>query len=174
MGILHGSSRVSFALTRTRPGCLSAVPNALVGCAVVLHAAANSDHRKGIRRTDTASHDAARAARELWVLITSLATEVASAARVIRLYARRMTIEESFRDLKSGSLGAGLEHSLMHKRERLANLLVLFALVQFSAWLIGWCEEQGGRGNRLELRRKPRRRHYSTIRLGMEVLKRRA
>ncbi|MGK8198495.1 hypothetical protein [Burkholderia cepacia] len=80
-----------------------------------------------------------------------------------------MTIEESFRDLKSGALGAGLEHSLTHKRERLSNLLVLFALVQFAAWLIGWCEEHYGRGDRLEPRRKLRRRRYLTIRQGMEV-----
>lgn len=143
---------------------------------VVLYAAANKGRHattaKGIRRTDTESQDAARAAREPWVLITSLATQAASAARIIQLYARRMTIEESFRDLKSGALGAGLEHSLTHKRERLSSLLVLFALAQFAAWLIGWCEEQGGRGGRLELQSKPRRRHYSTIRLGMEVLKR--
>jgi hypothetical protein len=164
----HGRDLGAFRLCRTQS----------LDVRVVLHAAANKGRHattaRGIRRTDTASQDAARAAREPWVLITSLATEVASAARVIQLYARRMTIEESFRDLKSGALGAGLEHSLTHKRERLSNLLVLFALVQFAAWLIGWCEEQYGHGSRLELQPKPRRRHYSTIRLGMEVLKRRA
>lgn len=85
-----------------------------------------------------------------------------------------MTIEQSFRDLKSGALGAGLEHSLTHKGERLANLLVLFALMQLAAWLIGQCEEQRGEGGRLEARPTMRRRHHSTVRLGMEVLKRRA
>lgn len=162
----HGRDLGAFRLCRTQ---------SLDG-RVVLHAAANKGRHavtaRGIRRTDTASQDAARAAREPWVLITSLTAQTASAARVIQLYARRMTIEESFRDLKSGALGAGLEHSLTHKRERLSNLLVLFALAQFAAWLTGWCEEQHGHGARLELQPKPRRRHYSTIRLGMEVLKR--
>lgn len=142
---------------------------------VVLHAAPNKGRHattaQGLRRTDTASNDAARAAREPWVLVTSLSLKETSTAQVIQLYKRRMTIEESFRDLKSGTLGAGFEHSLTYKIERLSNLLVLFALVQFAAWLIGWCQEQHGYGDRLEPRPKPCRRHYSTLRLGMEVLK---
>jgi len=143
----------------------------------ILHAASNKGRHattaRGVRRSDTASQDAARAACEPWVLVTSLSTQAATTLEVVRLYARRMAIEESFRDLKSGALGAGFEHSLTRKDGRLANLLVLFALVQFTAWLLGWCEEQQGRGRRLEANLKSGRRHYSTIRLGMEVLKRR-
>jgi hypothetical protein len=145
---------------------------------VVLHAArikgrhATTAH--GVRRTDTESNDASRAAREPWVLVTSLTRQAASAAKIIALYARRMTIEESFRDLKSGAFGAGFEHSLSYKHHRIANLLVLFALAQFAAWLVGGCQEQHGQGQRLELQAKPQRRHYSTLRLGVEVLKRQA
>ena len=63
-----------------------------------------------------------------------------------------MTIEQGFRDLKSGALGAGFEHSLTHKGPRPANLLLLFALFQFTAWLIGLSEERRGEGGRLENR----------------------
>lgn len=123
---------------------------------------------QGIRRRDERSEDAARAGREPWVLATSL--EEASAAQIAGCYARRMTIEQGFRDLKSDVYGAGLEHSLTHTGKRLANLLVLFALHQFAAWLVGLCEERERGTRRLETCRRPRRRHYSTMRLGVEIL----
>ncbi|MBK7147138.1 MAG: hypothetical protein IPH76_18825 [Xanthomonadales bacterium] len=66
------------------------------------------------------------------------------------LYQRRMTIEQGFRDLKSGTFGAGFEHSLTRKDSRLSNLLLLFALVQLATWLVGLHEEHQGRGGRLE------------------------
>lgn len=145
---------------------------------LIVHAAVGKGRhaktRKGQRRGDRVSEDAARSAKEPWVLATSLDAATIPASKVTKLYSRRMTIEQSFRDLKSGALGAGFEHSLTHKGERLANLLVLFALLQFAAWLIGLCEEQRGEGGRLEAKRTTQRRHHSTIRLGMEVLKRSA
>jgi hypothetical protein len=145
---------------------------------LVVHAATpkgrHAKTAKGQRRRDTTSEDAARSAKEPWVLATSLSIDDASAVRVAKLYARRMTIEQSFRDLKSGAFGAGFEHSLTRKGERLANLLVLFALVQFAAWLTGCCEEERGEGLRLGGRVTTKRRLHSVMRLGMEVLKRRA
>lgn len=126
----------------------------------------------GKRRQDTISKDAARAAREPWLLATSLPETKATAVRVAHVYAHRMTLEEGFRDTKSANLGAGFECSRTHKSERLANLLVLFALVQFAAWLVGWCEEERGEGGRLEARNTRQRTHHSRWRLGMEVLKR--
>ena len=128
--------------------------------------------RKGRRRRASRSEKAACSAREPWILATSLSQDEANAVQVAKLYARRMTIEQAFRDLKSSALGAGFEKSLTHKGARLANLLLLFALVQFAAWLIGWCEEQRGEGGRLENRNTTQRRRHSIIRLGMEVLKR--
>lgn len=145
---------------------------------LIVHAAQRQGRhaktRHGQRRRDRTSEDAARAAKEPWVLVTSLDADTVSAAQVTGLYQRRMTVEQSFRDLKSGALGAGMEHGLTRKGQRLANLLVLFALVQLAAWLVGLCEEQRGEGGRLEARRTTQRRHHSTVRLGMEVLKRSA
>ncbi|MGH8111766.1 MAG: IS4 family transposase [Rhodanobacteraceae bacterium] len=86
---------------------------------------------QGIRRRDERSEDAARSAREPWVLVTSLTH--ATATQIVGHYARRMTIEQGFRDLKSDVYGAGFEHSLTHTATRLASLLVLFALHQFAA-----------------------------------------
>jgi hypothetical protein len=122
-----------------------------------------------IRRRDEASEDAARAGREPWVLVTSI--QNVTATQIAGYYARRMTIEQGFRDLKSDVYGAGFEHSLTHIGNRLANLLVLFALHQFAAWLVGLCEERERGGMRLEASSRPKHRHYSTIRLGVEILK---
>jgi hypothetical protein len=124
----------------------------------------------GARRRDSASLDAARSASEPWVLVTSL--NDATAAQIARYYDRRMTIEQGFRDLKSGTLGAGFEHSLTRKGHRLANLLVLFALSQFATWLVGLCEERERDGTRLDTIRNAKRRHYSTMRLGKQIIKR--
>ena len=123
-------------------------------------------------RRDPISQEAARSAREPWLLATSLSSKEATTRRVVNIYARRMQIEESFRDLKSGDLGAGFEHSRTGKRERLANLLVLFSLTQLAAWLLGWCEEERGEGGRLEPRKTAQRKHHSLWRLGMEVMRR--
>jgi hypothetical protein len=125
-------------------------------------------------RGDHLSRKAARSAREPWVLATSLSGKEATPRHVVNVYARRMQIEESFRDLKSGDLGAGFEHSRTGKRERLANLLVLFSLAQLAAWLLGWCEEERGEGGRLESRRTTQRTHHSLWRLGAEVMRRSA
>ena len=142
---------------------------------VVHHASPKGRHAttvKGTRRRGAGSEESARSAREPWVLATSLPQADVCAAKVAKLYARRMTIEQGFRDLKSGALGAGFEHSLTHKGPRLANLLLLFALFQFTAWLIGLSEERRGEGGRLENRNTAQRRQHSTLRLGSEVLKR--
>ena len=126
----------------------------------------------GRTRRDPVSQKAARSAQEPWLLATSLSCQEATTRRVTRIYAHRMRIEESFRDLKSGQLGAGLEHSRTNKCERLAHLLVLFSLAQLAAWLLGWCEEQHGKEARLEGRNTSPRKHHSLWRLGKEVMKR--
>lgn len=123
-------------------------------------------------RRDPRSQKAARSAREPWLLATSLSSEEATTRRVVNIYARRMRIEESFRDLKSGDLGAGFAHSRTAKRQRLAHLLLLFALSQLTAWLMGWCEEERGEGGRLEARNTTQRKHHSLWRVGREIMKR--
>ena len=126
----------------------------------------------GRLRRDLLSRKASRSAREPWLLATSLSNKEATTRRVVNIYMCRMQIEESFRDLKSGHLGAGFEHSRTQRCERLANLLVLFSLAQFASWLLGWCEQERGQGGRLEPGRTSQRKHHSLWRLGREVMRR--
>lgn len=72
----------------------------------------------------------ARKRRAGWIVGKTLHDEV------VVIYARRMQIEQSFRDLKPHRHGVGFEDSLTRTRERLAQLLLILALATFVAWMI--------------------------------------
>jgi len=72
---------------------------------------------------------------EPWLLAVSPNLQLLSTAQVIALYARRMQIEQSFRDLKSHRFGVGFEDSLTRVGARLAILLMLHAMASFAAWI---------------------------------------
>ena len=66
--------------------------------------------RKGKRRRGTDSLAYGRSAKEGWLLASSLSGEnFIKIDRVIKLYKKRMQIEEGIRDLKSSQFGFGLE-----------------------------------------------------------------
>ena len=56
---------------------------------------------------------------------------------IVTLYAKRMQIEEAFRDLKCLRYGLGFELHLSRSRERIAALLLIAALAFYALWLIG-------------------------------------
>lgn len=60
-----------------------------------------------------------------------------SAAEIVRLYAQRMQIEQSFRDLKSHRYGCAFEDTLTRDPRRLEMLLMLHMLACLLAWLEG-------------------------------------
>ncbi len=91
--------------------------------------------RKGAPQQSTTAKRARKAAREPWLLGTSLSAEELSATGLIALYAKRWQIETAFRDLKSNQFGAGLENSQSRNSKRLAVLLLLHALATFAAWV---------------------------------------
>jgi hypothetical protein len=93
--------------------------------------------RAGLPQQSTAARKARKAAREPWVLATSLSPEQANAAQGVTLYGKRMQIEESFRDLKSHRYGMGFEDSQTRDGRRLSVLLLLNMLAGFAAWLLG-------------------------------------
>lgn len=70
-----------------------------------------------------------------WVLIVSTALEHLSAMDIVRHYAWRMQIEESFRDLKDPRYGAALRHSMTRVAARMEILIMLHALASIAAWL---------------------------------------
>lgn len=76
-------------------------------------------------------------ALEPWLLATSLSPKIWSARRVVRAYAKRMQIEEIFRDLKSHRWGDGLQYARSQSTQRLENLLLITTLATLATWLVG-------------------------------------
>jgi len=135
---------------------------------VVLHAkpAKGRKHRnrQGVPARNSQSRQHARREREPWLLIAQPSLQL-GARQLIKLYARRMQIELSFRDLKSHRYGQAFEDSLTRKGPRIKMLLLLSALAAFAEWLVGMAREAAGIDQWLTPFRS-KRRLYSVMRLG--------
>jgi hypothetical protein len=75
-----------------------------------------------------------KSANEGWLLFSSLEKP---AREIVKLYELRMTIEESFRDHKSGRYGLGLEMTRSTQARRYKVMLMIAMLVSFIAYLLG-------------------------------------
>jgi hypothetical protein len=88
----------------------------------------------GQRARNKYSRKIAQRESEPWLLAVSPSLDL-TPTQVVAIYARRMQIEQSFRDLKSHRYGVGFEDSLTRTRDRLAALLLILALASFVAWI---------------------------------------
>ena len=142
---------------------------------VVLHAkppkGRKHRNRQGVPARNSNSRKNAQREREPWLLIASPSLAL-SARQLVALYARRMQIELSFRDLKSHRYGQAFEDSLTRKGPRIEVLLLLSALAAFATWLVGMACQASGIDQWLTPFRS-KRRLYSVMRLGREALVRR-
>ncbi len=127
--------------------------------------------RQGVPARNSNSRKNAKREREPWLLMASPELKL-SARQLVALYARRMQIEASFRDLKSHRYGQAFEDSLTRKGPRIEVLLLLSALAAFATWLVGMACEASGVDQWLAPFRS-KRRLYSVMRLGREALVRR-
>jgi len=80
--------------------------------------------------------------KEPWCLATSRADLEAS--RIIALYGRRFTIEESFRDTKDPRFGLGLSATRVGRVDRRDRLMLIGALAQALLTLLGAASEETG------------------------------
>ncbi|MDM7971625.1 MAG: IS4 family transposase, partial [candidate division Zixibacteria bacterium] len=80
--------------------------------------------------------------KESWCLATSL--KEASARDVVDLYARRFTIEETFRDQKDPRFGLGMRNTRVASTDRRDRLLLLASLAQALLTLLGAAGERCG------------------------------
>lgn len=101
--------------------------------------------------------------KEPWCLATS--HEELSAAQVIRLYGRRFTIEEGFRDAKDLRFGMGLSSSHIADPERRDRVLLLSAIACALLTLLGAAGESLGMERSLKAN-TVKRRTYSLFRQG--------
>jgi hypothetical protein len=113
-----------------------------------------------------------RAHREPWLLATSLPHTHASSRQVARLYAKRMQIEETFRDLKCHRWGFGLCYSRCNDVRRLEALLLLAALATLVVWLVGLAARAQQLHRHLQANTERKREVLSTFFIGRELLRR--
>jgi hypothetical protein len=126
---------------------------------------------RGLISHNKHSRAAARSQREPWLLAYCTALQDSPAMRIVNLYAKRMQIELSFRDLKSERYGCAFRHSLTRKAPRLAILLLLHALASLVAWLQGAALSHQKRTTHCTIRAKTKRACYSIVRIGWESLR---
>jgi hypothetical protein len=105
-----------------------------------------------------------RGMKDPWFLATSLTAGTASA--VIRLYGRRFTIEENFRDSKDPRFGLGLSATHIKSAARRDRLLLIAALAIVLLTFLGAASERIGFDRRLKANTVKRRTH-SLFRQGL-------
>lgn len=111
----------------------------------------------------------AKVNREPWLLATSLPAEPSLARRVVNLFAKRMQIEEAFRDLKSHRFGMGFEDSRTRCPARLGVLLLIAALAHLALWLTGQAGQRCNAHHRYQANTERRRQVLSTVFLGAQL-----
>lgn len=80
--------------------------------------------------------------KDAWCLATSLGE--LSASEIVKMYGRRFTIEETFRDTKDLHFGMGLRATHIGKADRRDRLLLLVAIAHTLLTLLGAASEASG------------------------------
>lgn len=110
-----------------------------------------------------------QSALDPWLLATSMSD--GDAASIVALYARRMQIEETFRDAKNHRFGWSLGDVRLSTPQRTAVLLTLAALAILVVTLIGMAAEQRG-AHRAYQANTENRRVLSFLVLATAILRR--
>jgi hypothetical protein len=110
-----------------------------------------------------------QAALDPWLLATSMSD--GDAAAIVGIYARRMQIEETFRDAKNHRFGWSLGDVHLSTPQRVAVLLTLAALAFIVVTLIGMAAERRG-VHRAYQANTERRRVLSFLVLAAAILRR--
>ncbi|ELC3461225.1 IS4 family transposase [Salmonella enterica] len=101
----------------------------------------NKRSRCGIARPSQLK-DASPAAKEPWLIFSS--TDDFKPRVIMKLYSRRMQIEQHFRDEKSERFGFGLRASYSRSAGRVLALRLLATLSTIVLWLVGYHAENKG------------------------------
>lgn len=105
-------------------------------------------------------------ANEPWVLATNLD---AAPRTLVKIYARRMQIEQNFRDLKDSRWGWRLHHARSRSADRFAVLLLLATIAIFAVLLIALTAEQRGLHRSYQANTR-KRRVLSLFNLGNQLI----
>ena len=163
------------ATTRARDlGRFTYVRSNPIGCRLALiKQAPKGRHRINIygkKRKGRQSTKNAASQREPWLLASSIGLEHLGAQAIVRLYAQRMRIEQSFRDIKNPRLGMGLSSARSRGRVRLEMLLLLAHLAAFVLRLIGESAKQEQLELQFQSTNRRQRREISVITLARRLI----
>lgn len=111
------------------------------------------------KKTEVGAVVVTKAARmkDIWCLVTNHAGQAAAA--IVKLYGRRFTIEETFRDQKDLRFGMGLRETRIRSAARRDRLLMLLALAQALLTLLGAACERSGLDKFLKVNTVKHRTH---------------
>jgi Transposase DDE domain len=140
-----------------------------IPCRLVLVRKRRRPGRKRPPPTCKEEREMRQAALDPWLLATSMSD--GDAASVVGLYARRMQIEETFRDAKNHRFGWSLGDIRLSTPQRTAVLLTLAALAFLVVTLIGMAAEQRG-AHRAYQANTEKRRVLSFLVLAAAILRR--
>jgi len=125
-------------------------------------------HTRTGRRSQTIKSKRHKASsNEPWLIISSLDT---CAKYIIKAYQCRMTIEENFRDTKSGRYGLGLKMTFSKQKSRYRVMLLIAALASMIAYLVGTVGEKKNIHRKFQANSTKMRRVLSRFYLGCEML----
>lgn len=95
--------------------------------------------------------------KDAWFLATSRSD--LSASEVVKLYGKRFSIEETFRDLKDPRYGFGLSKTRIRSPMRRDRLIFLFAMAHALLTLLGAASERTGLDRKLKVNTVKKRTH---------------
>jgi hypothetical protein len=113
----------------------------------------------------------AKRGREPWLIVTSPSLKHLTAKQVMSIYAKRMQIEEGFRDIKCERYGLGLSASLTKAAKRLETLLLIGALALFIIWMTGIAAIQQNIHHHFQSNTTRHRAVLSSIFTGMQIMR---
>ncbi|CAB3740917.1 IS4 family transposase IS1481A [Achromobacter deleyi] len=121
------------------------------------------------RKRSSHSEVCARRESEPWLLCASPSLTEANAHEIVEVYRKRMSIECTFRSLKSHQFGFSFEDSQSAGAARLQILLLIHALATFLLWLVGKLAESRKLRPAYESNNRKDRRTISLLTLGAMV-----
>lgn len=109
------------------------------------------------------------AGKSPWFIFTN-STEF-TPKQVMKLYSRRMQIEQNFRDEKNPRWGFGLRFGASHSSERVAVLSLIATLASIIMWLSGFSLENSGIHHKYQANTVKYRRVISLLKLAENVFR---
>ena len=108
--------------------------------------------------------------KEPWLLVTSL-EESSRYKQIVKIYSKRMQIEENFRDTKCMRFGFGLNISGTKTPQRMSILLLIAAIATLICWIAGTLVRKNGNASDFQAHSAKFTSILSVVYLGREALR---